>query len=81
MNKTLQKLQAKRAQLSNKIAEIDAAIKAEQKKELEAARRESLAILQRSGVLDNPAALRQILETASASKSRGRAAEEEKSEA
>lgn len=61
-SKTLAKLNAQRAALREKIAVIDAAIKAENKKLKEVAHRDALAILHKSGVLDDPERLRVLLE-------------------
>lgn len=62
MKNALQKLQDKRAALVEQIATVDAAIKAEHRKVKEAAHREALALLHKSGVLDDPARLAQLLE-------------------
>lgn len=61
-SKTLVKLNAQRAALLEKIALIDGAIKAESKKIKEVAHRDALAILHKSGVLDDPERLRVLLE-------------------
>lgn len=63
-SKTLSKLNAQRAALREKIAVIDAAIKAENKKMKEVAQRDALAILHKSGVLDDPERLRVLIESA-----------------
>jgi hypothetical protein len=60
-SKTLAKLNAQRAELVGKIALIDVAIKAENKKIKEAAHRDALALLHKSGVLDDPDRLRELL--------------------
>lgn len=73
MSKALEKLEIKRNVLLAKLAEIDSEIRAERKKQVEAARRESLAILQKSGALDDPARLRLLLEKATAGDSRNKA--------
>lgn len=57
----LQKLQARRAATLKQLAAIDAAIKAESKKMKEATQREALAVLQKSGVLDDPDRLTELL--------------------
>lgn len=61
-SKIIQKLTAQRAVLLEKIDQIDGAIKAENKKIKGAEQRESLSILHKSGVLDDPAHLRALLE-------------------
>lgn len=68
-SKTLAKLNAQRAALREKIVRIDvaikaidAAIKAESRKMKEVANRDALAILHKSGVLDDPERLRVLLE-------------------
>lgn len=58
----IEKLQTKRAALVEQIAAVDAAIKAEHKKAKEAAHREALALLHKSGVLDDPQRLRELIE-------------------
>lgn len=73
MSKTLEKLESKRNLMLAKLAEIDSEIRAEQKKSRDAARRESLAILQKSGALDDPQRLREILEKAQSGDSRNKA--------
>lgn len=74
MKNTLQKLQAKRAGIVSRLAEIDEAIKAENKKIKEAQQREALAILHKSGILNDPARLRELLEkTGGADADRGAA--------
>lgn len=63
-SKTLAKLNAQRAALREKIAVIDAAIKAESRKMKEVAHRDALAVLHKSGVLDDPERLRVLIEKA-----------------
>lgn len=63
-SKTLVKLNAQRAALLEKIVLIDGAIKAESRKMKEVANRDALAILHKSGVLDDPERLRVLLEKA-----------------
>ena len=65
-SKTLVKLNAQRAALREKIAVIDAAIKAETKKMKEVAHRDALAILHKSGVLDDPRRLAELIEKTTA---------------
>lgn len=62
MKTTIQKLQTKRSALVEQLAAVDAAIKAERKKAKEAAHREALALLHKSGVLDDPARLAALIE-------------------
>lgn len=66
-SKILAKLNAQRAELVGKITLIDTAIKTENKKIKEAAHRDALAILHKSGVLDSPDRLRELLEKTAAS--------------
>lgn len=66
-SKALTKLNAERAKLSEKIAVIDAAIRAENKKIKEAQHRDALALLHKSGVLDDPARLSELLTRVTAS--------------
>jgi hypothetical protein len=61
-SKIIAKLNTQRGAMLEKIALIDAAIKAENKKIKEAAHRDALAILHKSGVLDDPERLRVLLE-------------------
>lgn len=61
-SKTLVKLNVQRTALLEKIALIDAAIKVESKKMKGVAHRDALAILHKSGVLDDPERLRALLE-------------------
>lgn len=62
MKNAMQKLETKRAVLVEQLAAVDAAIKAEHKKMKEATHREALALLHKSGVLDDPARLAQLIE-------------------
>jgi hypothetical protein len=61
-SKTIAKLNAQRVALLEKIALIDAAIKAENKKIKEGAHRDAMAILHKSGVLDDPERLAALIE-------------------
>lgn len=66
MKNAMQKLEAKRAAILEQLSAVDAAIKAELKKRREAQHREALALLHKSGVLDDPARLRELLENSTA---------------
>lgn len=60
-SKTIDKLTRQRAALTQKIGMIDAAIKAESKKLNELNHRDALALLHKSGVLNDPERLRALL--------------------
>lgn len=61
----IQRLESERVKLLNKLTELDAHIretrKAEQQKSREAAQRQALAMLHKSGLLDDPARLAEVL--------------------
>lgn len=73
MKNTLHKLETKRAALAERIAATDAAIRAERQKLKQAERRDALAILHKSGVLDDPVRLRALLQKAVPGDSRNEA--------
>lgn len=70
-SKAIEKLTERRAGLLDRLSMIDTALKAENRKLKEAAHGDALALLHKSGVLNDPARLRELLQKVTANAATG----------